>query len=126
MSLKVTNPIGKKGEDLAVQYLKKHGYKILERNFRKHYGEIDIIAIDRSEEPILVFIEVKTRTSSQFGTPFEAITSHKLQPLLKTAQLYAVSNPALPQSLRVDAISVILNEILELVDIEHIKNISGW
>ncbi len=56
-----------------VEYLKEQGYKVIERNYRKHYEEIDIIAIDQ-EEQVLVFIEVKTRISSQFGTPFEATT----------------------------------------------------
>lgn len=135
MSLKIVNPIGKKGEDVAVVYLKKQGYTILERNYRKHYGEIDIIAIDPSagsgqgaseKEQILVFIEVKTRTSSQFGTPFESITYWKLKPLLKTAQLYCAIHPKLPQALRIDAIAVILDEDLNVVNIEHQKNISGW
>lgn len=125
MSLHVTNPIGKKGEDLAVEYLKKQGYAFLERNFRKHYGEIDIIALDKKEQT-LVFIEVKTRTSHQFGTPLESITYWKLRPLIKTAELYAASNKHLPQSMRIDAIAVILDGNLNLVDLEHHKNISGF
>lgn len=125
MSLRITNPVGKKGEDVAVEYLKKQDYKILERNYRKHYGEIDIVAIDRKEQT-LVFIEVKTRTSDQFGTPLESITSWKLKPLLKTAQLYAVENPTLPQSMRIDAVAVLLSEELKVLDLEHHKNISGF
>lgn len=124
--MQIVSPVGKKGEDVAVEYLKKHKYKIIERNFRKHYGEIDIIAIDRAQiEPVLVFIEVKTRTSGQFGTPFEAITPWKMKPLLKTAELYATSHQKLPEAMRMDAIAVMLDNNLELKSLDHIKNISG-
>lgn len=123
----IANPIGKKGEDEAVAFLKKKKYKILERNYRKHYAEIDIIAIDTAKpEPVLVFIEVKTRTSNKFGTPFESITSWKLKPLLRAAQTYAMSHPKLPQSLRIDAIAVILDIELKLASLEHMENISDF
>lgn len=120
--MKIVNPIGKKGEDIAVEYLKKKGYKILERNFRKGYGEIDIIC---TKSNVLVFVEVKTRTSDQFGTPLEAITSWKLKPLINTARYYSVLHPELPQELRIDAISVVLNAFGQPT-IEHVKNISGF
>lgn len=126
--MKIVNPIGKKGEDIATEYLTKKGYKILERNFRKGYGEIDIICLSpstSSRSKILVFVEVKTRTSGQFGTPLEAITFWKLRPLIKTVQYYASLHPELPHELRIDAISVVLNELNEPT-IEHIKNISGF
>ena len=57
--MKISNPTAVIGEDIAVNYLKKKGYKIIERNFRKGYGEIDIIALKKN---VLVFVEVKTRT----------------------------------------------------------------
>lgn len=125
--MRIVNPTGKKGEDLAVQFLKKKGWKILERNYRQQYGEIDIIAIDPGKpstssgkkEPVLVFVEVKTRTSNAFGTPFEAITSWKLKPLLKTAELYVASHKNLPEAQRIDAIAVQNNTI------EHIENIDA-
>jgi putative endonuclease len=119
--VRITNPIGKKGEDIAVEYLKKKGYKVIERNFRKGYGEIDIVAIKNN---VLVFVEVKTRTSETFGTPFESITSWKLKPLIKTAQYYSMIHPELPNELRIDAISVVLEGLKE--SIEHLENISGF
>ena len=119
--MKISNPIAKLGEDLATNYLKDKGYKIIERNFRKSYGEIDIIAVHKN---VLVFIEVKTRTSNKFGTPFEAITFSKLRILTKTATFYKQIHPKMPTALRLDAISVLLDYWGNVIDIEHIENIT--
>lgn len=124
--MRIVNPIASFGESKACEYLRNNGYKIIERNFRKGYGEIDIIAIDPSASSgqVLVFIEVKTRTSNQFGSPLEAITYWKLKSLVKTAQYYKMIHPKLPDSLRIDAVSVILfGNQTEKID--HIKNISA-
>ncbi len=76
---------GNKGEEIACQYLKKLGFKILERNYRIRGGEIDIVAKDKDA---LVFIEVKTRYSHEYGMPAESMTPWKIQYLLKTAKFY--------------------------------------
>lgn len=124
--MKVVNATGKLGEDLASDYLHKHGYTILERNFHAKGGEIDIIAIDTTEkEPILCFIEVKTRTSTQFGTPFEAIHRWKLQFIEKTAIYYTILHKSLPRSLRIDAVAVVLDKTSTVVRIELLKNAAG-
>jgi len=126
--VRIVNPTAKLGEDNACEYLKKMGFKIIERNFRKGYGEIDIIALDSSEKngkDVLVFIEVKTRTSNQFGSPLEAITYWKLRTLIHTAQYYKLTHRNLPESLRIDAVAVILNGN-EVKNIELTKNISGF
>jgi putative endonuclease len=120
--VKIVNPTAKLGEDLACEYLKKIGFKILERNYRKTYGEIDIVALDKN---VLTFIEVKTRTSDKFGTPLESITYWKLKSLIKTAQFYKLTHRNLPEGLRIDAVSVILNG-KEVQNIELVKNISGF
>ena len=116
---------GKKGEDIATSFLLKNGYQIIERNYKKRYGEIDIIAVDTSnkKEPVLVFIEVKTRTSNIFGTPLEAITPSKLRSVIKTVDYYVLTHKNLPLLLRIDAISVDLSDGEQ--NVEHIKNISG-
>ena len=121
--MKISNPVAIKGEELAAKFLNEKGYKIIERNFRKGYGEIDIIAVHKN---ILIFIEVKTRTSNAYGTPFEAITYFKLKSLFKTAEFYKALNPKLPESLRIDAVSVILDESTGASKIEHLENISGF
>lgn len=113
------------GEKAAVNYLEKIGYKILEKNYKIRYGEIDIIAVDSSREKTLVFVEVKTRTGLEFGTPLESITPWKLRSVVKTAQFYAISHKNLPQLLRIDAIAVILDRNFEIESLEHVKNITG-
>jgi putative endonuclease len=120
--VRIVNPTAKLGEDKACEYLQKLGFKILERNYRKTYGEIDIIAI---EKDILCFIEVKTRTSNLFGSPLEAITPWKLRSLIKTAQYYKMTHHNLPESLRIDAVSVILNG-QEVKSIDLMRNITGF
>lgn len=124
--MKIVNPIAILGEDKACEYLRKLGFKIIERNFRKGYGEIDIIALDPSAKPqALAFVEVKTRTSNQFGSPLEAINYWKLKSLIKTAQYYKMTHNNLPESLRIDAVAVILSgDKAESIDL--IRNISGF
>lgn len=125
--MRIVNPTAKLGEDKACEYLKKLGFKIIERNFRKGYGEIDIIAVDpsTSSAQVLVFIEVKTRTSDQYGSPLEAINYWKLKSLIKTAQYYKMTHKNLPESLRIDAVSVILNGN-NVESIKLTRNISGF
>lgn len=125
----VRNPIGRKGEDEAAKFLQKKGYKILDRNFQGRQGEIDIVALQpgtKDEDSILVFIEVKTRRSYQYGTPAESIRHAKIASILITAGFYVATHKNLPEQQRVDAIAVILDENEEVKDIEHIENISGF
>ena len=77
---------GNKGEDAVAGYLRRRGYRILERQYRCRYGEIDLIA--RSLDGTLCFVEVKTRASSRFSRPCEAVTPAKQQRLRMTAQYY--------------------------------------
>ena len=112
---------GKLGEEIAVAFLKKNGFKIIDRNFRIRGGEIDIIGID---DDTLVFVEVKTRASNEFGTPLESITYWKLKSLVKTAQFYKLKHPKLPDAMRIDAVSIVLDELHNIKDIELVKNIS--
>ncbi len=120
--MKISNPIAIRGEDLATKFLKGKGYKIIDRNFRKGYGEIDIIAI---QGRTLVFIEVKTRTGSLYGSPFEQISYFKLKSLIKTAQFYKLLNPKLPEEMRIDAVAVLLDYSNNVSNIEHIENITS-
>ena len=77
--------LGREGEDRAAKFLAKRGYRILERNYRTRSGEIDLIALDRG---VVVFVEVKTRTSDAFGAPELAVTPQKQKRMLKAALGY--------------------------------------
>ena len=108
---------GQIGEQLAQEYLIKHGYKILETN--KHFSrfcEIDIIALDKNT---LVFTEVKTRKNKNFGLPQEAITKTKYQNIKNGVYFYLKENPKY-KSFRIDVISVILEPDNEII---HLKNV---
>jgi putative endonuclease len=74
---------GRYGESLAREYLAAHGYRILASNFRFHHGEIDIVA---EEGDVLVFCEVKTRTSDLFGSPESAVPPRKQQQIRRIAR----------------------------------------
>ncbi len=115
---------GKIGEDAAVNYLTKHEFVIVERNYRIRNGEIDIIALDK-KEGALICVEVKTRSTDIFGTPLEAIHYWKVKALRNAIQVYKHSHRKLPDLLRIDAISVVLTVNGELKSIEHLKNIDG-
>lgn len=77
------------GENAACAFLQRQKYRILERNYRKRCGEIDIIAQKGNK---IVFVEVKTRSGSLYGTPGEAVTHTKQQKIIKTAQAYICEN----------------------------------
>ena len=94
--------LGQRGEDLAASYLKKKGYKIIHRNFKTMIGEIDIIARDGDD---LVFIEVKTRESLEYGHPFESVNKNKRRKIANVAMLYLKRLKDIPPC-RFDVVSV--------------------
>ena len=99
---------GKKGEEIATKYLKRHGYKILDRNFRaRRWGEIDIVV---SKDETLVFVEVKTRVGNKYGEPVEAITPFQLRALRRAGQYYKMEHPEAPEALRIDVVSIVLDK----------------
>lgn len=111
------NSSGKAGEVVAVKFLKKSGYKILEKNYRKTYGEIDIIAQCREN---IAFVEVKTRKSDAYGTPAEFVTKEKQQKIIKCAYTYIQEND-LDAEFTFDVIEVYM-ENNKVKNINHIKN----
>ena len=104
------------GEELATEFLRKKGYKILERNFEASQGEIDIIAKDDEE---LVFVEVKTRTDMSYGEGAEAVTPIKLQHLLNSIKYYIYKRNLQDEFIRIDIIEVYIKQ--NNVKINHIK-----
>ena len=115
---KVRAEKGRHGEDLAAQYLTRQGYRIIQQNFRASCGEVDIIAQDKNT---LAFVEVKTRTSTSFGPPAEAVTHRKRQQISKTALAYLSQERLLNEPARFDVVAVLLRKDAE-PHIELIKN----
>jgi len=97
--------LGKKGEDLALRYLKKNGYRIFERNYVCKLGEVDIIA---REKDTLAFIEVKTRTSTAFGPPQLAVNAAKQMQLSKVAQYFLKEKCLEDVKARFDVVGIVL------------------
>ena len=112
--------LGRWGEEQAVIFLRRLGMKIVERNFRAPVGEIDIIA---RQGRTLVFIEVKTRRSSAFGTPQEAVGPTKQRQIVRTAQWYLGDGQWRRLQPRFDVIAVRPGE--KGAEIEHIPNAFG-
>jgi putative endonuclease len=99
--------VGRRGEARAVKFLKARGYRILSRDFRTRYGEVDIIARDG---PVLCFIEVKTRTQEDFGPPAAAVTGAKMKRLAQSAQVYLLKKKQREVPVRFDVVSVLESE----------------
>jgi len=93
---------GRRGERQAADFLREHGYQIIETNYRWQGGEIDLIARDGN---YLVFVEVKARASEAFGAPEEAITPTKRRRLIRTAKKYLLEHPT-PLDVRFDVVAL--------------------
>ncbi|MFZ3415552.1 YraN family protein [Arthrobacter sp. 3Tela_A] len=118
--MKAKDQLGRSGEELAAQYLAAAGYDVLERNWRCRQGEIDLVARDGNT---LVIAEVKTRSSLDYGHPFEAVSAAKLARLYLLAAAWTREHSAVRSSWRVDAVSVLLPGGDRPPVIEHLKGI---
>lgn len=107
--------LGKKGEELALRFLKKQGYHIIDRNYICKLGEMDIIA---SEKDTLAFVEVKTRTSTAFGPPQLAVNSSKQRQMSKVALNFLKEKRLEDVKARFDVVAILLGpkgEKIELI-----------
>lgn len=114
--------LGKQGEEIAWDYLQKQGYELLTKNFKSKLGEIDLICLDHG---VLVFVEVKTRWSKNFGEPEEAVTPWKIRSIIKTGQYFSLLHPELPEALRIDVVAISMDNDEKVEEIRLIKNASG-
>ncbi|MDY8136994.1 YraN family protein [Aquimarina sp. 2201CG5-10] len=110
------NKLGKEGEKLAVDFLLKKGYDILEKNYRYLKSEIDIIA---QKGDLVVAVEVKTRSTPEFGDPHEFVKPKQIQSLVKAIDHYIVEND-LDVEVRFDIIAIIKNKLG--IKIEHLED----
>ncbi len=97
---------GNHGEDMAVLFLEGLQYKVLARNYRQRFGELDIVAEDGDT---LVFVEVKTRKNASYGNPFEAVDIRKQRKLTRMALDYISRNSMEERAARFDVVAVLLD-----------------
>lgn len=107
MSRKSNSKIGKIGEEIGVTYLKQIGYKIIETNYRCPFGEIDVITKSKG---FLVFVEIKSRLQSAFGTPEESVNLDKQRRIAKTAQWYLATKRLSDVQARFDVLAISITE----------------
>jgi putative endonuclease len=99
-----TRILGRYGEDLAARYLGELGMEVLDRNWRCEHGEIDLVALDGD---CLVVCEVKTRRSTAFGEPVEAVTWHKAARLRRLASAWLADHELRPAGVRIDVVGIL-------------------
>ena len=112
--------LGKKGEEIAVNFLRDEGFEIIEQNYRYGKGEIDIIIKDPSDN-YLAFVEVKTRQNLDYGEPEYAITKNKQRQIRKMAELYLYEKEIEELDCRFDVIAILLEDI-DKPSIKHYVN----
>ena len=115
--------IGKYAEDLATEYLKKRGYKILFRNYRKPWGEVDVVAGD---ERVVVFVEVKANTSDYANfQPEIRANREKMKKVIRAARTYLAQYDLNDAEWRLDVITVMIDKNRGVAKIKHFKNIDA-
>ena len=112
--------LGTRGEGLARRLLEQKGYLIVDNNFRCSWGEIDLVAQDGDE---IVFVEVRTRRGSRFGTPEESITEAKAHHMVAAAQEYLQQRESEAADWRLDLVAIVLTPTGKVDRIDHLQNV---
>ena len=107
---------GKMGEEASVKLLEKKGYKVLERNYRTRFGEIDVVCLKGNT---VVFVEVKSKTGERFGEPWEMIDKRKLGQVERIAKMYLIKRRLGDMLCRIDVVGVWLRE-------EKVERLKHW
>jgi len=110
------NELGKKGEEIALQFLTDKGFTILETNWQFGKEEIDIIAINKTH---LIVVEVKSRSTSKFGEPWDSVNKNKQRLLVRAAQKYC-ERFRITQEVRFDIISIVMNGTI--AEVTHMED----
>ena len=108
--------LGKKGEEYAVNHLRKNGYSIRDTNYRFKHSEIDVVCEKENE---LIVVEVKTRHSAIMGEPYRAVNYSKQRQIIKVANQYIIKHN-IDKEVRLDVISIVMNQFE--IRLEHIEN----
>jgi len=109
--------LGREGEGIAERYLRKKGYRLLQRNYRCPIGEVDLIALDRR---VIVFVEVKTRTDDSFGSPLESVHPLKQRKMIKAALFFLHQHRLHDREARFDVVGISFEG--EKPVVEHVQN----
>ena len=111
--------LGSWGENRAKEYLARKGYTLLESNYRCQWGEVDLICQDGT---YLVFVEVRTRRSQEYGTPEESLSKSKQEKLIATAQTYMQEQDSTPEQWRIDLVALVLGDGGAIQRIDHLES----
>ncbi|PJC30669.1 YraN family protein [Candidatus Roizmanbacteria bacterium CG_4_9_14_0_2_um_filter_39_13] len=114
---KVTGAIG---ERYAAEYLQSHGFRIIEMNANSRWGELDIVA---EKEGKIIFVEVKTRSNTLKGKPYEAVSYGKLKRVYRTIQHYILVHELEKRAHRLDVIGIVLNPDKSVQELKHFENV---
>jgi putative endonuclease len=115
--------LGASGEEIAVDYLISQGYVVFDRNWRSKTGEIDIVASEKfNARDELIFVEVKTRSSRDYGDPMEAISATKYLRMYRLAIEWLSENSASREPWRLDVISIVISKA-DQIEIDHLKRV---
>lgn len=114
--------LGQRGEQVAVDYLKSLGWRVMDRNWRCPVGELDVVAYDPAAEQI-VFVEVKTRATAFFGRPVEAVKPDKLRRLYRLGSAWAAARGLRFHVVRVDLVGVVIADG-HVADVEHLREVT--
>lgn len=113
--------LGRAGEDYAVDYLRAQGMVVVERNWRCREGELDVIAFDEAHDT-LVIVEVKTRRTTTFGSPVEAVTRLKAARLRHLAHAWLRAHPVHVAAVRIDVVGILVRPH-DVPVVEHIRDV---
>ncbi len=108
---------GNRGEDIALQYLLLQGFELVERNYRTRYGEVDLVL---RQADTLVFVEVKWRSSLNYGSPVEAVGERKQQAIRSMAEQYLAEKAPEFEEIRFDVVGILGGT--RRTEIEHVKD----
>lgn len=124
MTKQLNKTLGKLGEDKAADFLRKKGYQVLEQNNSTKWGELDLIA---TKNGTLIFIEVKLKSTEDYGTPEEMIGKNKLAQVRRTAEMYLLNNPDMANKYdqyQIDAVCIVGPSGDEVKRITHYENLT--
>ena len=122
-----TSRTGQRGEDVAVDYLERAGYRVMDRNYRWQREEVDVVAFQpnaRNDGGTIVFVEVKARSGTGFGRPEDAVDAAKQKAIMRVAEAYMHERRLIPSPVRFDVVAVQFGD--GPPEVEHFENAFGY